>query len=121
MSGQRDLTMLSGLVGSSVAMGNLRLQICKLALRDATALIRGETGTGKELVARCIHALSSRSNGPFVVVDCAALRDTLLESQLFGHVRGAFTDAHCATLGALRAADGGVLFLDELGELDLAA
>ncbi len=121
MSGQRDSTTLSGLVGNSVAMENLRLQISQLALRDATALIRGETGTGKELVARCIHTLSSRSAGPFVVVDCAALRDTLLESQLFGHVRGAFTDAHRDTLGALRAADGGVLFLDELGELDLAA
>lgn len=121
MSGQRDLTTLSGLVGNSVAMDNLRLQITHLAPRDATTLIRGETGTGKELVARCIHALSSRADGPFIIVDCAALRDTLLESQLFGHVRGAFTDAHSDTLGALRAADGGVLFLDELGELDLAA
>lgn len=121
VSRQRDLTMFSDLVGNSPAMETLRQRIIHLAQRDATVLIRGETGTGKELVARCLHSQSSRSSGPFVVVDCAALRDTLLESQLFGHVRGAFTDAHCDTLGAMRAADGGILFLDELGELDLAA
>jgi DNA-binding NtrC family response regulator len=109
------------IVGVSGPTLELRQSINRLAARDATVLIRGETGTGKELVARGIHARSCRAGQPFIVVDCAALRDTLLESQLFGHVRGAFTGAHSNTLGALRSADGGTLFLDELGELDLIA
>lgn len=113
--------LLTDIVGVSGSTEELRQSINRLAGRDATVLIRGETGTGKELVARGIHAHSSRAGKPFIVVDCAALRDTLLESQLFGHVRGAFTGADCNTLGALRSADGGTLFLDELGELDLIA
>jgi len=82
-------------------------------------MIHGQTGTGKELVARQIHALSLRSAGPFVPVDCTTLTDSLAESQLFGHVKGAFTGADKPTLGFFRAANGGTLFLDEVGELPL--
>jgi DNA-binding NtrC family response regulator len=107
------------LVGSSPPMVELRRQIAAVASKDATVLIQGESGTGKELVARTIHVRSRRSGGPFVAVDCTGLRDTLLESQLFGHVKGAFTGADRATLGFIRSADGGTLFLDEIGEMDL--
>lgn len=86
---------------------------------DSTLLICGESGSGKEFVARQIHALSRRAAGPFVAVDCTTLSDTLFESQLFGHVRGAFTGADQATLGLFRAADTGVLLLDEVGDLPL--
>jgi DNA-binding NtrC family response regulator len=92
-----------------------------VARRHCTVLVRGETGVGKELVARSIHALSRRASGPFVPVDCTALPLPLVESQLFGHARGAFTGADRPTLGFLRAADGGTLFLDELGELPASA
>ncbi len=107
------------LVGSSPQMEELRRQIAAVASKDATVLIQGESGTGKELVARTIHSRSRRAGGPFVAVDCTGLRDTLLESQLFGHVKGAFTGADRATLGFIRSADGGTLFLDEIGEMDL--
>ena len=120
-TGQKYDGMHWELIGNSAAMQELRRPIGHIASRDATVIIRGETGTGKELVARHIHKHSARADKPFMVIDCAALRDTLLESQLFGHIRGAFTDACSDAVGALRAADGGVLFLDELGELDLAA
>ena len=86
---------------------------------DCTVLLCGESGSGKEYVARQIHGASRRAAGPFVAVDCTTLRDTLFESQLFGHVRGAFTGADHATLGLFRAADGGTLMLDEVGELPL--
>lgn len=101
----------------SPAMEGLRRQIRAVAQRRCTVLIEGETGTGKELVARHIHAGSKRSAGPFVPVDCSSLPPTLFESQMFGHVRGAFTGAQQSTLGFIRAADGGTLFLDEVGEL----
>ncbi len=87
--------------------------------RTCTILIQGETGVGKEVLARHIHATGPRRQGPFVAVDCTGLRDTLFESQLFGHVKGAFTGAGQTTLGFFRAADGGTLFLDEIGELGL--
>ena len=106
------------LVGTAPVMARLRKVIEAVAWRDCTVLIQGQSGTGKELVARTLHATSRRAAGPFIAVDCTGLRDTLLESQLFGHVRGAFTGAEQNTLGFFRAADGGTLFLDEIGELE---
>ncbi|WP_338284465.1 sigma-54 dependent transcriptional regulator [Limnobacter thiooxidans] len=92
----------------------------RVAPSDATALIIGETGTGKELVARHLHALSERSQGPFIAVNCGAFSETLVESELFGFERGAFTGAQTARAGWFEAADGGTLFLDEIGDLPLA-
>ena len=97
------------------------LQIKCIAPRSATVLIEGETGVGKEMTAREIHAHSPRAGKPFVPVDCTAFASELIESQLFGHVKGAFTGAVSATLGMMRCADGGTLFLDEIGELPLPA
>jgi DNA-binding NtrC family response regulator len=108
------------LVGHSEAVARLASQIVAVGHRNSTVLIRGESGAGKELVALQIHHASRRAAAPFVAVDCTTLRDTLFESQLFGHVKGAFTGAHYPTLGFWRAADGGTLFLDEIGELPLA-
>jgi DNA-binding NtrC family response regulator len=86
---------------------------------DATVLLEGETGTGKEVLAESLHASSARSAGPFIVVDCGAIPRELLESELFGHEKGAFTGAHAARVGAFEAASGGTLFLDEIGELSV--
>ena len=97
----------------------LRAQIELVAPRSATVLIEGETGVGKEVAARQIHALSPRAGKPFVPVDCTVFSTELMESQLFGHVKGAFTGAVAAALGFVRCADGGTLFLDEIGELPL--
>lgn len=112
---------LSALVGGSQAMRDLTTRISRVASSEATVLVQGESGTGKELVARAIHALSSRSRAPFVPVNCAAITETLLESELFGHARGAFTDARTARRGLFTEADGGTIFLDEIGELPMAA
>jgi DNA-binding NtrC family response regulator len=98
---------------------SLRSQIEVIAPRSATVLIDGETGVGKEVAARHIHALSPRAERPFVPVDCTVFSTELMESQLFGHVKGAFTGAVAAALGFVRCADGGTLFLDEIGELPL--
>jgi len=107
------------MVGDSPAMHRLR-ELCQVAGdHSCTVLINGESGTGKEMVARSIHNAGQRAPGPFIAVDCTSLRDTLLESQLFGHVKGAFTGADHATIGFFRAAHTGTLFLDEIGELDL--
>jgi DNA-binding NtrC family response regulator len=106
-------------IGESDAIQRLRRMVHALARRDCTVLINGESGSGKELTARAIHRSSARRQGPFVPVDCTTLRDTLFESQLFGHVRGAFTGADKPTLGFFRSADRGTLFLDEIGELPL--
>ena len=108
------------LVGHSTAMLKLKGLIAQIGPNDAPVLIQGETGTGKELVARAIHHHSARSAGTFVPVDCAAISETVIESELFGHVKGAFTGAHMSTLGLVRSADGGTLFLDEVGELSPA-
>jgi transcriptional regulator with GAF, ATPase, and Fis domain len=104
-------------IGASTAMRELFAQMDRVAASDAPVLILGETGTGKELVARAIHGASARASGPFVVVDCAALAASLVEGELFGHARGAFTGAVSARGGSFEAADGGTIFLDELGEL----
>lgn len=98
----------------------LRSEIELIAPRSATVLIEGETGVGKEVAARQVHALSPRAEKPFVPVDCTVFSTDLMESQLFGHVRGAFTGAVASSLGFVRCADGGTLFLDEIGELPLA-
>jgi two-component system response regulator GlrR len=107
------------LVGSTVIMRDLFARLAKAASTESSVLIFGETGTGKELVARAIHEASPRASEPFIVVDCAALTETLLESELFGHAKGAFTGAVSARTGAFELAEGGTVFLDEIGELPL--
>jgi two-component system, NtrC family, response regulator GlrR len=108
------------LLGRTAVMRELFAQLGKMAQTNASILITGETGTGKEVVARALHDASPRAAAPFVVVDCAALPPDLLESELFGHARGAFTGAVAAHEGAFEAADGGTIFLDEVGELPLS-
>ncbi len=108
------------LVGPSAAMRDVQKSIGKLADSDATVLLLGETGTGKEVVARAIHLHGRRAKAPFVPVNCAAIPAELLESLLFGHVRGAFTGAVADRAGSFREAQGGTLFLDEIGDMDLA-
>ncbi len=107
------------MIGESPAMQQLRATIDKVAQSDATVLITGESGTGKELVARALHFAGRRAGRAFMPVNCGALVGTLLDSELFGHVRGAFTGADTAKRGLFLAADGGTLFLDEIGELPL--
>jgi DNA-binding NtrC family response regulator len=107
------------LVGTSTTMRSVFAQLEKAASADITVLIEGETGTGKEEAAAALHQRSSRSGKPFVVIDCSALPATLLESELFGHERGAFTGAQSARAGAFEDAAGGTVFLDEIGELPL--
>jgi transcriptional regulator with PAS, ATPase and Fis domain len=107
------------LVGESRPMTELKRAALGIAVRQSTVMILGETGTGKEMLARFIHEHSLRANKPFIPVDCSSLSDTLFESELFGHVKGAFTGAMRDSLGFIRAADGGTLFLDEIGELSL--
>jgi DNA-binding NtrC family response regulator len=109
------------LVGGGPAFEDLRKLLAKVAPSDSTVLVRGETGTGKELVARGIHRLSPRRDRPFVVVDCAALHENLLQSELFGHEQGAFTGAARRKHGLFEAADGGTIFLDEIGDVSPAA
>ncbi|HVN41054.1 MAG TPA: sigma-54 dependent transcriptional regulator [Myxococcota bacterium] len=109
---------LGSLLGRSAAMRDVFRTVRRVADSAATILIRGESGTGKELVARAIHELSPRAAGPFVALNCAAMPANLIESELFGHERGAFTDARERRIGRFESASGGTLFLDEIGELD---
>jgi two-component system response regulator PilR (NtrC family) len=111
---------LERLVGKSAAMERVFDLVRKIAPAKTSVLISGESGTGKELVARALHHLSPRKGGPFIGVNCGAIPDTLLESELFGHVRGAFTGAHADKEGLFGAAEGGTLFLDEIGEISPA-
>lgn len=108
-----------GIVGSSAAMQKVIERLKRIAPTDATVLIQGETGTGKEMVAQSIHQNSPRKNKPFVGLNCGALSENILESELFGHVRGAFTDAVSDRVGKFEYADGGTLFLDEVGDMPL--
>ena len=107
------------ILGESAAMQQLYDQLSRVADSEASILITGESGTGKELVAKSIHAQSRRKDGPFVAVNCAALPESLLESELFGHAKGAFTDARADRQGLFAQATGGTLFLDEIGEIPL--
>ncbi|MBX3205711.1 MAG: sigma 54-dependent Fis family transcriptional regulator [Labilithrix sp.] len=113
-------TSFGDLVGASLDMRRLYAMLERVAPTDATVLVQGETGTGKDVVARSIHGASKRAGGPFVPIDCGAIPETLFESELFGHVRGAFSGALSDRKGVLEEADGGTLFLDEIGELPLA-
>ena len=110
-----------GIIGSCDAMQSLFGKIRKVAPSDSTVLIQGESGTGKELVARALHNLSRRAKAPMISVNCAAIPESLIESELFGHEKGAFTGASAGRAGLVEAADGGTLFLDEIGELPLEA
>ena len=105
------------MAGKSVAMRELFAVLEMASPTDATVLIEGESGTGKELAARAIHEASGRAGGPFVVVDCSAITENLIDSHLFGHVKGAFTGADRERKGAFVEASGGTLFLDEIGEI----
>src|SRR5262249_31081759 len=107
------------LVGSSAVIQKLRTRIAKLAAHPSTVLIQGESGVGKELVAQALHHYSPRREGPLVCVNCAAITPTLLESELFGHCKGAFSGADRDHRGLFQQADEGTLFLDEVGELSL--
>ena len=110
-----------GIIGSCGPMQDLYSKIRKVAPTDSNVLIQGESGTGKELVARALHNLSRRAKAPMISVNCAAIPETLIESELFGHEKGAFTGASAGRAGLVEAADGGTLFLDEIGELPLEA
>ncbi|AMY07074.1 Transcriptional regulatory protein ZraR [Luteitalea pratensis] len=120
---ERGLTppdLRSAFIGDSPAFRQLLDLIERVAATDSTVLVTGETGTGKEMVAKLLHARSARRHRPFVVVECAALQETLLQNELFGHERGAFTGADRAKSGLFEVAHGGTIFLDEIGEVSLA-
>ena len=111
---------MPAIIGESPAIRTVQAEAQRVATTDATVLLEGESGTGKELFARAIHELSSRRKRPFVAINCAAIPETLIESELFGHERGSFTGATARRLGKFELADGGTIFLDEIGELSPA-
>ena len=119
-TGEND-SAIDGMIGTSTVMKELYTKIHKVAPTNATVLVNGETGTGKELVANAIHGESPRKDYPIISVNCAAIPETLIEAELFGHEKGAFTGAASMREGLVAAADGGTLFLDEIGELPLEA
>jgi two-component system response regulator HydG len=119
VAGQPSELRLAGLLGESEAMRKVRSLVLDLADSVASVVIQGETGTGKEIIAHALHSTSPLSAGPFIALNCAAMPAGLLESELFGHARGAFTDAKTAKKGLLLQAEGGTIFLDEIGELPL--
>src|SRR5262249_41186644 len=115
-----DRDRFGELLGASVEMRRVYAVLERVAASDTTVLITGETGTGKEVAARSIHDTSQRANGPFVTVDCSAIAENLIESELFGHARGAFSGALLDRKGLFEEANGGTLFLDEIGELPVS-
>ena len=119
-TGVADSGWLAGIVFRSTRMAELMAEARMVAASDASVLIRGESGTGKEVLARAIHRASARAAGPFVAINCGAIPEQLLESELFGHLKGAFTGAATARPGLFQAASGGTLFLDEIGDMPLA-
>jgi transcriptional regulator with PAS, ATPase and Fis domain len=116
----KDLEASSNIIGKSPALENILSMVDKIAPTTATVLIQGESGTGKELIAQRLHLKSERGEKPYVTVNCGALQESLLESELFGHEKGSFTGAHAQKIGLAEAADGGTLFLDEIGEMSLS-
>jgi transcriptional regulator with PAS, ATPase and Fis domain len=120
MAGQLEAQRFGDIIGSCPSLQEVFRRVQKVAAADVNVLITGETGTGKELFARELHRRSNRANGPFIVVNCGAIPENLMESELFGHVRGAFTGAVSTRQGSFQAADGGTLFLDEIGEMPLS-
>ncbi|MBO9489943.1 PEP-CTERM-box response regulator transcription factor [Endozoicomonas sp. G2_1] len=120
---QENLTMRSiagsdiGIIGNSEAIERLRMMVKRIAPTEITALLLGESGTGKEVTANAVHLASDRSNKPFIAINCASIPETLLESELFGFEKGAFTGAHKTTKGKIECAEGGTLFLDEIGDM----
>ena len=115
--GSEPAIRFADMLGHTQAMREIFAVVSRIARTDVTVLIQGESGTGKELLARAVHANGARRNRPFVAINCGAIPDTLLESELFGHERGAYTGAHVQRKGKLELADGGTLFLDEVGEM----
>lgn len=120
MPGARSLAHAQGLIGRSPAFLEMMEMVARVAPSEASVLLQGESGTGKELVANAIHQISPRAARPFVAVDCSGLAETLFESELFGHERGAFTGAVTRKIGLIEAASGGTLFLDEVGDIPLS-
>ncbi|WP_232312686.1 sigma 54-interacting transcriptional regulator [Enterovibrio coralii] len=116
---EREFELKKVLIGSSQKMSDMREKVSKSARSMLNVLISGETGTGKELVARAVHELSDRKGKPFIAINCAAIPENLLESELFGHVKGAFSGADRAKTGLIAESDGGTLFLDEIGDMPL--
>lgn len=107
----------TGIIGSSASIDRMRTMLKRIAPTDITALLLGESGTGKEVTAKAIHLVSNRKNKPFIAINCASIPETLLESELFGFEKGAFTGAHKTTMGKIECAQGGTLFLDEIGDM----